>query len=69
MSPAINKSKIEQLTEFLEELQKFDLKIVYDSIGQALQDFSQFVAIMSQKLDLIRPETSEQPPEGAQSGE
>lgn len=36
---------------------KVDLKIIYNSIGQALKDFSQFVEIMSQKTALIRPQT------------
>jgi uncharacterized protein YutE (UPF0331/DUF86 family) len=40
---------------------RVDLKVVYESIGQALKDFSEFVTIMSQKIDLIRPESHESP--------
>jgi len=39
---------------------KVDLKIIYQSIGPALKDFSQFVEIMSQKIALIRPQTADE---------
>ena len=39
-----------------------DLKIVYDSIGEALRDFSRFVEIMSQKVNLIHPQITDPPP-------
>jgi uncharacterized protein YutE (UPF0331/DUF86 family) len=42
-----------------------DLKIVYDSIGLALKDFSQFVEIVSEKMNLIQQDPPEQPPEEA----
>jgi len=42
---------------------KVDLKIIYQSIGPALKDFSQFVEIMSQQMNLIQQEAPEQPPE------
>ena len=44
---------------------KVDLKIIYDSIGPALKDFSQFAEIMSEKMNLIQQDPSEQPPEEA----
>ena len=44
---------------------KVDLKIVYDSIRPALKDFSQFVEIMSEKMNLIQQEPPEQSPEEA----
>jgi uncharacterized protein YutE (UPF0331/DUF86 family) len=40
-----------------------DLRIVYESIGSALKDFSQFVGIVSQKMNLIQTETPEPPPD------
>jgi len=46
---------------------KVDLKIIYKSIGQALQDFSEFAMLMSQKADLIQSEMSEPPTEETQS--
>lgn len=39
-----------------------DLKAVYESIGLALKDFSQFIEIMSQKIDLLRPQTTDGSP-------
>lgn len=39
---------------------KVDLKIIYQSIGPVLKDFSQFVEIMSQKTALIRPQTADE---------
>lgn len=44
---------------------KVNLKIIYESIGPALKDFSQFVEIMSEKMNLIQQELPEQPPEEA----
>ncbi|GEM_PF-2610360 len=48
---------------------KIDLKIIYKSIGPALNDFSEFITIMSQKVNLIEPEISEAPPEETLSEE
>ncbi|MGH7491067.1 MAG: hypothetical protein ACREOO_01595 [bacterium] len=42
---------------------KVDLKRVYDSIGPASRDFSQFVAIISQKMELIQPQSPDLPAE------
>lgn len=38
---------------------KVDLHIVHESIGPALQDFSEFVQIMSHENGLIKPDHSE----------
>jgi uncharacterized protein YutE (UPF0331/DUF86 family) len=67
MPPLITESKLEQLAGFLEKLQKVDLKIIYESISPALKDFSEFVAIMSQRVNLTQVE--EAPPEESSSEE
>ncbi|MGH7594800.1 MAG: DUF86 domain-containing protein [bacterium] len=42
-----------------------DLRMVYESIDLALKDFTQFVEIMSEKMNLIQQNHPEQPPEEA----